>query len=118
MDWYTILSQEMNEDEYKFSVKVDDEHPIFKGHFPQHPIVPGALFTQIVRDLIEVVYKRSLTLEIAKSIKFLHPIVPSKSCVLDFTLIAEQTEVISVKGVGAVEGKMFFKIEAIYKDSF
>jgi 3-hydroxymyristoyl/3-hydroxydecanoyl-(acyl carrier protein) dehydratase len=68
--------------EFKFSA-VD---PVFAGHFPNHPILPGIFQLEIARMGAEWVKNRPLAVgEIAKA-KFQRPIVPGELLKLSLKL--------------------------------
>lgn len=43
------------------AIDIDVNHPVFAGHFPGHPIVPGALLLDRAQQLIEAATGRTLT---------------------------------------------------------
>jgi 3-hydroxyacyl-[acyl-carrier-protein] dehydratase len=51
-------------------------HPIFKGHFPNLPVVPGVCMVQIVKEIAEKQLNRKLFLATASNIKFLAVLNP------------------------------------------
>ncbi len=42
---------------------INKDCDIFKGHFPGHPVVPGACMLQIVKDVLEEALKVSVRLK-------------------------------------------------------
>lgn len=60
-----------------FTVPVD--HPVFKGHFPNEPIVPGALLLQWVVRAFEA-DQAQWSIRQIKSIKFLAVAKPGYQC--------------------------------------
>ena len=76
-----VIEPELNKITKTFSL----DHPTAAGHFPGHPIIPGALL------LSEVVYTiaTSLTLPLSacriKSAKFYHPLAPGVEVVIEFS---------------------------------
>lgn len=48
---YEVISKNENEAIVKLS---DKKHPIFKAHFPMHPILPGFVHFEIVSDVFGV----------------------------------------------------------------
>ena len=48
---YEVISKSENEAEIRLS---DKKHPIFKAHFPMHPILPGFTHFEIVSDVFDL----------------------------------------------------------------
>lgn len=40
------------EDRFTFRVRLDAAHPIYAGHFPGNPVLPGVCTLQIVRECL------------------------------------------------------------------
>jgi 3-hydroxyacyl-[acyl-carrier-protein] dehydratase len=55
---------------------IQKDHPIFEGHFPGNPILPGVCTVQIIRELLEKAVDRKLILTKADQIKYLGFIDP------------------------------------------
>jgi len=53
------------------------DHPVFAGHFPAHPIVPGALLLDEVVRLANA--RLETTAWTLRSAKFVHPATPGES---------------------------------------
>ena len=53
------------------------EHPIFAGHFPGQPVVPGVCMLQIIKEGLEQALGKKLFLSQAATIKFLSMLVPT-----------------------------------------
>lgn len=63
------------------AIDIDVDHPVFAGHFPGHPIVPGAMLLDRAQQLIEAATGWQLTgLAMAK---FLSIAQPGDALVLD-----------------------------------
>lgn len=60
---------------------------VFEGHFPGHPVVPGACMLQIVKDVMQAAFNNTLRLKKADHLKFLVMIDPgnTQTVVLDIT---------------------------------
>ena len=81
-DLYTILAREQGSSEglWRFEIDLNPAHPIYQGHFPGHPVTPGACLTEIVMELSAIALNKSGAIQ-PKSIsnlKFLAPHVPFK----------------------------------------
>lgn len=55
---------------------LNGECDIFKGHFPQTPVLPGVSMLQIIKDLIEQSSKSNWQLQKASNIKYLSLVQP------------------------------------------
>jgi 3-hydroxyacyl-[acyl-carrier-protein] dehydratase len=55
---------------------IDQHHNILKGHFPGHPVIPGACMLQVVKEVLEHALNQPTRLKKADSLKFLSMIDP------------------------------------------
>jgi 3-hydroxyacyl-[acyl-carrier-protein] dehydratase len=58
-------------DNYTVTATLNAAHPIFKGHFPGNPVTPGVCLTQMVKESIEQIIHKKLTLKQGSNLKFL-----------------------------------------------
>ncbi len=91
---YTILSQQQEDGHHVFHLRLHPEWPIYKSHFPGHPITPGVCIVQTVQELLQRLMHRRLTLVQAKNVKYLTIISPEETTELTvtFSLIEEQPD--------------------------
>lgn len=103
-DLYTIIStRKLTETATESILKINAAHDIFKGHFPEQPVMPGVCQMQILTEVASDFIERELKLKEASNIKFLAMLDP-RSCG-DLTLqieVKSQTE----DGVKII-GKLF-----------
>ncbi len=73
---------------FRAVVTLAHEHPIFEGHFPQQPVVPGVCTLTIVKECIGKAMQREVLFETIKECKYLSALLPFEglSIVLDFVL--------------------------------
>lgn len=116
-DFYTIKKIELIEDTLTGTIQLNARHAIFKGHFPDIPIVPGVVLMQIVKELLEENYKVKLLLNDAKSAKFLDFINPNQINELQFEIAVKSSELGFLKIVAILSSKSatHFKFNANYK---
>lgn len=57
-------------------ITFDASHPIFAGHFPGRPIVPGACMVQIAEELTAILLGRPVQWNTIKNLKFRYPVTP------------------------------------------
>ena len=58
------------------TVRFDESHPIFKGHFPGHPVVPGVCLVQIAEELLSDRSGHSVRFTAVRNLKFRQPVTP------------------------------------------
>ena len=68
---YTILSIVFNDQLLQVEVKLKADHPIFDGHFPDVPVLPGVIMMQMVKELMEEQEGKSLRIKKVVNMKFL-----------------------------------------------
>ena len=89
---YTIGSFKSENDSIEATITFNEKHPIFSGHFPDNPIVPGVVQVQIIKELMEKKFEQNLILSQAKIIKFLSIISPITNLKVDVILLIGTTE--------------------------
>jgi len=91
---FTIVSQEQNEASAVFQVRLHPEWPIYKAHFPGHPITPGVCIVQMVQELLQDLVHRDLCLIEAKNVKYVSIVSPEEitELTVTFSKIEEQPE--------------------------
>ena len=91
---FTIVSQHQDEESFVFQVRLHPEWPIYKAHFPGHPITPGVCIVQMVQELLQVRLHRELSLCQAKNIKYLSIVSPEEivELTITFSKIEEQPD--------------------------
>ncbi len=61
-----------------FQLELNPSHPVYKGHFPGTPVVPGACQVQIIKELVGLILEKEVSLVKSDNIKFLSMIDPFK----------------------------------------
>jgi 3-hydroxyacyl-[acyl-carrier-protein] dehydratase len=86
-NFYTILGENQQSAEtITYSVRINKEHQIFKGHFPKTPVTPGVGMLQIIKDLTEKHTGRTLFMKEVAQVKFLSVVDPGVTPELYFEL--------------------------------
>lgn len=60
------------------------ESPIYAAHFKGMPVTPGACIIEMACELVSASVGRTLDVEEASDIRFVHPILPSEITELEF----------------------------------
>lgn len=115
-DFYEILDSAPDGAEATLSLR--PEHPIFGGHFPGLPVVPGVCMMQITKEMLERQLGRATRLASARNIKFLSVLNPEENKTVRFGLrvLSETPEQIGVEAqLSSADGSLvFFKIKASF----
>ncbi|MGN6646246.1 MAG: hydroxymyristoyl-ACP dehydratase [Cytophaga sp.] len=90
---YSIEQSTLEQSIIRSRLLVDAAHPVFKGHFPDVPVLPGVCMIQCVKELIETSLQVKASIDKADMIKFLSMLNPVESNVIDAEIvIRERTE--------------------------
>jgi 3-hydroxyacyl-[acyl-carrier-protein] dehydratase len=83
---YRIISFSNEGGKLEVGFELNTHHPIFEGHFPGQPVLPGVCMIQIFKELIEKASNKKLFLTDAGSCKFLSMVDPRQSPKLIYTI--------------------------------
>ena len=94
-------------------VVIDYSNPIFQGHFPGKPMLPGVYIIQIATDYASILTGRNLVVRSIKRCRYFMPVTPdlgaeyriensvaaqdNDTYQIEFTLLAGQTPVAQIK---------------------
>ena len=111
--YFRVLSSNSEGQVHQFTIELNVNHPVYKGHFPDVPVTPGVVLTDICRTLTAQIVNEELQLVEAKSIKFLSMVNPNETPHLNVTIDAVRDDlVISTKIIGEFDKRVYFKINA------
>ncbi|MEG0517933.1 MAG: beta-hydroxyacyl-ACP dehydratase [Bacteroidales bacterium] len=79
---YQLIESTNGENKYTYQVELNAKHPIYKGHFPTMPILPGVCTLQIIKECLSKSMGCAIRVQSIKECKFLAPIHPSVNKVL------------------------------------
>lgn len=93
-DFYKITEQNISDEGNKINCKIEinPKHEVFKGHFPQIPIVPGVSLVQIIKEIVSGLLTKELFMNKADSIKFMHVINPVENNKVDILINLKRQE--------------------------
>jgi 3-hydroxyacyl-[acyl-carrier-protein] dehydratase len=75
-DFYTIKYMHREPTSFSCQIEFNSQHDIFKGHFPNQPVVPGVCMMEMVKELLEQQTDKNLWLRNAGQVKFLQFVTP------------------------------------------
>ncbi len=113
---YKITSFEKEDTMLNVSIHLDKNHAIFKGHFPDNPVMPGVCMIQIIKELTEQALDVELFMEKSSNIKFMLLINPEIHSDLILELkITEEDNMIKVKNITKFEDTLALKFSGTYR---
>jgi len=77
-DLYTTGSVIQTNSLHLVPVTLNPAHPIFSGHFPGQPVLPGVCMLEMVKEILEELLRQKLRISKGSQIKFLSMIPPDK----------------------------------------
>lgn len=78
--FFTIVSQQSPaENSVHTVIDWNAAHPIFAGHFPDQPVVPGVCMMQTIQELLSAALGKALLVEKVANMKFLNMIDPGQT---------------------------------------
>ena len=115
-DLYTISDLQEQEGTVTATVKLNADHAVFKGHFPDNPVTPGVVQLQIVKDLLELQLDKELNMLDMGRCKFLSVLDPRQHNSIQVSIVLKEVDgIYKVSATGAAEGQAFFKFNASYR---
>jgi len=117
-DFYKVISLENTaENNYLAMILINENHEVFKGHFPGNPIMPGVCMTQIIKELTEQISGSSLFMQSLSNVKFMALINPfnTPELRLELDISINETDLIKVKNVTYFDDTVALKLNSVYR---
>jgi 3-hydroxyacyl-[acyl-carrier-protein] dehydratase len=117
-DFYRVIKIELQGDNsYKAGTELNKNHPIYNGHFPGNPVVPGVCLVQMLKDLVSQILGKQMMLCQAGNIKFLEVVNPNVHSLIlwEIKLSPETNGEIEVRSIAFCEDKTCFKFSGKFK---
>ncbi|MBC7387919.1 MAG: hypothetical protein H7329_01790 [Opitutaceae bacterium] len=114
--FYKIENWSKKEEGAESQIIIDPAHPLFKGHFPQIPILPGACMVQLTHHLTEKYLDRKMTFIRAVQIKFMAMVNPETTPLLksNFKIKSQEDGTYRVDHQLSFDEITSFKISVFY----
>ena len=94
---YAILEAHDNEGDINYLIDIDFSHPVFKGHFPGMPIVPGVILIEALAQTASILVMHSFNLTSDNKLvyfmsiegaKFRKPVVPNDEIFFEVKIVS------------------------------
>ena len=122
-DFYTIEKEVRgpgngkDPDPVRFTLRLNPGHPVYGGHFPGQPVVPGVCQVLIVTECLGRMLGVECTMVRAAHIKYIGMIDPRQSPMLDLDLSVKMPEPGAWEATAALsdEGRTLMKLKATFE---
>ncbi len=101
-------------EEMTYQVRLNEKHPLYQGHFPEHPVTPGVVWGEMVTELLGLKIGRRLNLSELRQIKFLAMHDPRETPLVEIKIRWEEKPELWAHATGSDGEKVFFKMTARY----
>ena len=92
-NFYTIISETENESGTRiFRLRLNPDHEIYKGHFPEKPITPGVCNIQMMKECAERVVGKELIIKQMSQCKMPAMITPDGTPELSVSTLITETD--------------------------
>lgn len=108
---YRVIAQE--EGEISTLIEINKQHPVFKGHFPGLPILPGVCQVLMVQEILSGFLNVNLLLRSANNIKFLSFLNPCEKAEINATIsyCKSEGDTLKVNAKLYSEGLIYLKLK-------
>ncbi|RKS53147.1 3-hydroxyacyl-[acyl-carrier-protein] dehydratase [Gillisia mitskevichiae] len=115
-DFYSVTSSTELEGEFITEVKINKDHELYKGHFPDRPVTPGVILMQLFKEEAERRSNKKLQLMTAANVKFMAVVDPNvcEKLILQSSIVLDDGH-FKLKGIAKQNDSISLKISATYK---
>lgn len=114
-DFYSVIETTKNESGYCTQVKINKDHELYLGHFPNRPVTPGVILMHLFKEEAERVSNQKLQLQNASNVKFTAVVDPNED--QNFKLhssIEEENGFVTLKGTAEHRNVIALRINAVF----
>jgi len=116
---YNIKELNITDDTINAKISLNSNHEIFKGHFPDMPILPGVCTLQIIKELTYKFVNKNITLVKGDNIKFTAIINPNenKNILFDIKILSNTNEFVTINCIVSNSTIVVLKMKGTYSCS-
>src|SRR5580698_10671849 len=112
---FTFSAPQADGNLIKTTIQLNPAHPIFEGHFPGQPILPGVCMLQMVKEVLEAAINKQTRLLRAAELKFLVIVEPEQDKVIQMELkVIDETEHLRVEARLLDDSLVLFKFKGTF----
>jgi 3-hydroxyacyl-[acyl-carrier-protein] dehydratase len=115
-NFFTIQFIQASPNAINARLEINPFHPIFQGHFPGIPVVPGVCMIQMLKEILESVIGQTTRLVKSDQIKFLSVLDPNLNKIIQAELTYGPGQGGEIQAAGSLLNKetVFLKFKGIF----
>jgi 3-hydroxyacyl-[acyl-carrier-protein] dehydratase len=114
-DLYSIDIINTDAEKVVAAISIDPAHPVFEGHFPGSPVLPGVVQLEMMKKVMEKHLNRALSMTEMSTCKFLEVLNPMQTPSLTIEIKYKQLDLLELTASGTSGSTTFFKARASYR---
>lgn len=114
---YRITGSSKEDTQFTAHLQFHADDAIFRGHFPGNPVTPGVVQLEIIKELLQFHYSRTIelvTLASAKYLAILNP-VQTPEVTVNLKIQEQEDETLKITATFAANDTIFTKAAGIYR---
>jgi len=118
-DFFTVIRSTAENQEITAFIMIRPGHPVFDGHFPGQPVVPGVCMVQTVKELLEQQQGKKLFLRESSQMKFLQLLAPSETDELQVSIPfqpADKEGLLRISATIRKQDALIFKMKGVFSE--
>ena len=100
---------------YAINVEILPGHPIYSGHFPGKPVVPGVCTLTIIKECLGEIYGRAIEFVSIKECKYISALLPEKKIAITINATVEDSVKLRATAIKDEEYQPVLKLRATIK---
>jgi 3-hydroxyacyl-[acyl-carrier-protein] dehydratase len=114
--FYEVLDTAIDTARFSTTIQFNPRHRIYASHFPGYPVTPGVMFVQIIHELLERYFGRTLRLTTVSQCKFLKILNPNDTAYLLVHIEFSESEgMLNIKAKGEYASDIYFRLQSVYQ---
>lgn len=109
---YTITTLDQAPNQITCTLQINAAHPVFEGHFPGSPVLPGVVQLEMVKAVISKAFGKTFSLKEMSTCKFLEVLNPAETPELTIHIQYKGDGMLDVSASGKYGEKTYFKARA------
>lgn len=117
-DFFKIKDIQQGE-KYSIQIELNPKHKVYQGHFPGNPVAPGVCLTQMVKETVEHITGKKLTMVTGDNLKFTAVLNPeiNQEVVMTLSIKTKENGHLQADSNVSAGDSSFFSIKAGFKEN-